>query len=286
MKRNLSLFLLLVLSACTMTTTAPPVVPATASPAPTILPTITPTPTPIPNGPCDSPLLPLTAGNAWTYRVTSAGGESLFDLRSLKVEEKANIIATVEFTDRKNNVTVTEPVVCVDGGVENFPLFVVSMIFSDYLEEDFNTYHDTGMYAPSYQLFLENDWTMNWEVNYLTEDQAHVKNPLGGQSLYVLESSFIDLSFATDGTREAVTVPAGEYPQVLKVQHTFSFPATLFLPTGTAGSFITVYVTQWYEPFVGLVRAEVDRTTIFFSAQEMEMPIVSTVEMVEFRKGE
>jgi hypothetical protein len=286
MKKIPLFFLLLILTACSPAVVVPPTVTATNTYTPVPTPTITPTATPVPNGPCDSPLLPLSAGNQWTYRVTTENGEAIYTLKSLGIKESGNIIATVEFTDQKNNVTVTEPVVCLDGAVENFPLFVISMYFSDYLEKDFNTYHDTGIYAPSYQTLLENDWSMNWEVKYLTEDSAQIKNPMGGQSLIVMESSFINLSFEMDGTREAVTVPGGSYPQALKVMNNYSFPATLFLPTGATGSTLNLYTTQWVEPYVGLVRAQVDRTTIFFSAQEMELPIVSTIELIEFIRGE
>jgi hypothetical protein len=284
MKKTVSLLLLLVLGACSTTTASPTPTPV---PTNTLVPTpvITPTSTSVPNGPCDNPLLPLTAGNEWKYRVTTENGETLYTLKSLSIEERANVIAKVEFTNLKNNVTVTEPVVCLDGGIENFPLFVISMYFSDYLEKDFNTYHDTGIYAPSYQTLVQNDWAMNWEVKYQTEDSAQIRNPMGGEALIVMQASFINLSFAMDGTREAVDVPAGSYPQALKVGHSFRFPASLFLPNLATGSTLTIYTTQWYEPYVGLVRAQVDRTTIFFNAQEMEMPIVSTIELVEFASG-
>jgi len=287
MKKILCFSLLLLMTACTSASIVPaPTVSPTATNTPVPTPTITPTASPVPNGPCDSPLLPLTPGNQWTYRVTTEGGESTYILKSLGIEQGGNILATVEVTDQKNNITVTEPVVCFDGAIENFPLFVLSMHFSNFLRDNFNTYHDTGIYAQNYQTLVENNWSMKWDVEYLTEDYVNIRNPMGGSDLVVMQSSPISLKFDTDGTREAVTVPSGSHPQALKVFHVFSFPTTLTLPTGGIGSVLTVNTTQWYEPYVGLVRAEISDATLKFSGQTINVPIISVIELVEFKHGE
>jgi len=285
MKKTLSLLLLLVLIACSSTNVA---VPATITPTNTIVPTLTltPTTTPVPSGLCVSPFVPLTTGNEWTYRVTTESGESLYTLKTLDRDDGNNIVIMVEFTDQKNGDTVVEPVVCMGGAIENFPLFLMDMHFSNYLRGDFNTYHDTGIYAPSYQTLVENNWSMDWTLQYLTEDYVNFKNPMGGSDMVVMQSSFIYLLFEMDGTREAVTVPAGDYPQALKIMHTISFPVTLTLPTGGTGGMLTLNTTQWYEPYVGLVRAQVDSATLSINQQDIPVPMVSVIELVEFKKGE
>ncbi|MBE0671103.1 MAG: hypothetical protein IH588_10985 [Anaerolineales bacterium] len=284
MKNILPFLLLLVFTACDRTTRVPPTVTATLTLAPTA--TITPTATPVPEGPCVSPFLPLITGNEWTYRATSRSGESLYKLRTLGRNDGRNIIIMVEFADLKHEVTVVEPVVCMDGAVENFPLFVMSMHFADYLEKDFNTYHDKGIYAPSYQTFVGNDWVMDWDLDYLTESSTQLKNPVDGQTLSVLQSSFIKLFFEMDGAREMVTVPVGSYPQALKVQSTFSFPVTLLLLDESVGGTLTVNTTQWYEPYVGLVRAQVDSASMLLYGKEIDISMVSIIELVEFKQGE
>jgi hypothetical protein len=286
MKKTLPLLFLLVLVACS--TTAP--IPPTVTPTNTVIPptataTITPTAMPVPSGPCDSPFLPLSTGNEWNYRVTTPSGESQYTLKALDRNDARNIVVNVEFADPKHNVTVVEPVVCADGAIENFPLFVISMYFSDFLEKDFNTYHDTGIYAPSYQTLVENNWAMDWKAEYLTEDGVQMKNPLAGEALFVMQSSFINLSFKMDGTREAVTVPAGDYSQALKVIFSFSFPVTLTLPTGATGAVLTVNTTQWVEPYVGLVRAQVDSASMNLYGQDIVVPIINTIELTQFTKG-
>ncbi|MBL8102422.1 MAG: hypothetical protein JNM02_07845 [Anaerolineales bacterium] len=284
MKKILPLLLLWVFTACNTATPMPPTVTPTLTLAPTA--TVTPTATPVPEGPCVSPFLPLITGNEWTYRATSRSGESLYKLRTLDRNDGRNIVIMVEFADPKHEVTVIEPVVCMDGAVENFPLFVVSMHFADYLEKDFNTYHDTGIYAPSYQTFVGNDWVMDWDLDYLTESSTQLKNPVDGQTLFVMQSSFIKLSFEMDGTREAVTVPAGSYPQALKVQYTFSFPVTLLLLNESVGGTLTVNTIQWYEPYVGLVRAQIDSASVLLYGKEIDISMVSMIELVEFNQAE
>lgn len=284
MKKILPSLLLLVFTACNAVTPVPPTVTPTLTLVPTA--TVAPTATPVPEGPCVSPFLPLITGNEWTYRVTSGSGESFYKLRTLDRSDGRNIVIMIEFVDPKHEVTVVEPVVCIDGAVENFPLFVVSMHFTDYLEKDFNTYHDKGIYAPSYQTFVGNDWVMDWDLDYLTESSTQLKSPVDGQALSVMQSSYINLSFKMDGIREAVTVPAGSYPQALKVQYNFSFPVTLLLLTEFTGSPLTVNTTQWYEPYVGLVRAQVDAASLLLYGKEIDMPMVGTIELIEFKRGE
>lgn len=286
MKKILSLVLLLVLAACSPTISVPPTVPPTSTLVPTPTAIVMPTSTPVPNGPCDSPLLPLMTGSEWTYRVTTESGESLYTLKALNRDDGRNVIIMVEFTDQKNGITVLEPVVCMDGAIENFPLFVMDMHFSNYLVNYFNTYHESGIYAPSYQTLVENNWSMDWTLKYLTEDYVNIKNPMGGSDLVVMQSSVIDLSFETDETREAVIVPAGSYPQALKAQHSFSIPVTLTLSTGGTGGVLTMDTTQWYESYVGLVRAQVDKASLSFNQQEVTVPVVSTIELVEFKAGQ
>jgi hypothetical protein len=289
MKNRLLLLMVFMLTACS-TVVSPPPTPTlistnTAAPTSTATPSPTLTPTPVPDGPCDNPLVPLGVGNQWNYRATTAGGEFPYTLKSLERQDNGNVIVMVEFTDQKNNKTIQEAVICRDGAIENYPLFVMDMLFADYLNGLFNTYHDKGDYAPAYISFVEKDWIMDWQTEYLTEDSVGIKDPLGGSSLYVLESSPIDLSFQMDGSREPVSVPAGDFPQAIKVLHSFTLSVTLLQSSGNFGGLLTLNTTQWYEPYVGLVRAQLDSASLSIGLQKLNIPMQSTVELVEFIAG-
>jgi len=261
------------------TNIAVPTFTATVPPTPTL------TPTPVPTGPCDNPLVPLSIGNQWKYRVTTESGEKFYMLKAVERQDDANIVMLVEFTNETDSISLKESVVCRDGAIENFPLFVMDMLLSDYLRKFFNTYHDTGNYAPAYAAFVKNNWNMEWRAEYLTEDRVYLKNPQGGSDMFVVESSPIHISFQTDGSREAVTVPAGEFSQALKITHRFTMTPTITLPTGGMDGFLTVYTTQWYEPYVGLVRTQIDSMPLKTGMQEFNVPIKSVIELVEFLSG-
>jgi hypothetical protein len=288
MKKRLFLFVLWALTACApaVIPSLPPTATTTTIPTSTAIPspTATITPTPVPNGPCDNPLVPLVVGNQWTYRVTTDSGESLYTLKALERKDAANIVVMVEFTDQKRGNTIQEPVVCRDGAIVDFPLYMMDMFFSDYLTKLFKTYHDKGDYSPAYASFAEKNWIMDWQPEYETEDIAFIKNPTGGPDLYVLQASPINLSFRMDGSREPVTVPAGNFPQAIKVSHMFTLPTTITLPTGGMSGLLTVNVTQWYEPYVGLVRAQVDSVSLEVGTQ-INVPMKSIIELIEFKPG-
>ncbi|HEY5731026.1 MAG TPA: hypothetical protein VIS72_13310 [Anaerolineales bacterium] len=287
MKNLILLFSVLMMSACaiavaptpsltaTSTVTNTATIPPTATPSPSL----TPSPTAVPNGPCDNPLMPMAVGNHWIYRVATARGERVYNLKVLEIRDIGNLVAVVEFGNEAESVQ--ESVICLDGAIENFPLFVMDMLFADVLNKFMNTYHDKGLYSPSHASFVENGWVLYWQAFYLTEDSAGIADPLGGPSLILVQSSPIDLSFEMDGTREVVTVPAGEFPQALKVSHTFTVSATL----GANGGHLTLETTQWYEPYVGLVRAQVDTASYTMGGQKAGIPLQSVLELVEFSPG-
>ncbi len=292
MKKCLTIWFVFILGACsTATSPAPePTLAATATTVPTSTltpsPTATYTPTPVPSGPCDNPLVPLGTGNQWRYLSTTEDGESMFTLKSLERSDDRNIGIMVEFANQTRGDSVLERVVCLDGAIDNFPLFVIDMLLSDTLDKLFNTYHASGVYAPAYGDFTEKDWVMDWETEYLTEDRVRVRNPMGGSDLFVLESSPIRMSFQMDGTRQGVTVPAGEFPQAIRVFYSFTLSVTITLPTGGTGGFLTLNSTQWYEPYVGLIRTEVDSASLNVGSEKLSVPYQSVVELVEFLPGQ
>jgi hypothetical protein len=226
--------------------------------------------------------VPLAVGNQWTYRATTESGEALYTLKAVERQDGANVIVLVEFTDQKNGTSVQEQVVCLDGAIEGFPLFVMDMLFGDLMGKHVNTYHDSGVYAPAYASFAENDWVLDWGARYLTEEGVRIENPGEGLPLLIGQNSPIELSFQMDGTREPVTTGAGEYPGALKVTQSFLLPTTL----GANGATLTLDTTQWYEPYVGLVRAQVDSASLDIFGQPVSVPMQSSLELVEFVPGE
>jgi hypothetical protein len=95
----------------------------------------------------------------------------------------------------------------------------------------------------------------------------------------------MNLSFQTDGTRESITTPAGEFPQAIKVSHTLIMSVTLNLPSGGTSGALKLKTSHWYEPYVGLVRAQIDSTTVRTLGTDIPASIESTVELIKFTGG-
>jgi hypothetical protein len=260
----------------------------TNTPTPTITATPTNTPTltatPVPDGPCDNPLLPLGTGNQWTYRVTTARGESRFRITSLEIQNAANIVALVEYSDQKNNLTIRDSIICQDGAIVNYPLFVLNMLFSDYLDKYIDTYHESVDYAPNYQSLIQNNWALNWQASYLTENEVYLRDPSGGIDLFIPLNTHIELSFYLNSSWEPVTVPVGNFPRALKITQDYNLPVTFTTPGsggGTGGS-LKIITTQWYEPYIGLVRAQITSALLHGT---VNLPLESELELVEFTPG-
>ncbi len=286
--------LALLLSSCAPAqptpTAAPTSVPPTETPLPTATFTSTPEPTatstPVPNGPCDNPLVPLVTGNQWEYLVSS--GEETYPY-TLTVGERAdigNINIYVDMFDQKNGRHINELVVCQDGEIDNFPLYVLSMLLSGHLDGIVNTYKQSGQYAPAYPNFAQNGWKHTWQAQYLFEEPVGLRDPAGGRSVGFGRNAPIDLTFQTDGYFESVTVPAGSFPNALVVTNDYSMYGTVTIPGISTSGTVFVRTTQWYVPYVGLVRAQLDSTSVtIIAGQENSMSVQNVLELIEFKPG-
>ena len=258
----------------------------TFTPTNTLLPTLTPTSTPVPNGPCDNPLVPLAPGNQWEYRLHSSGEDALFTLKSTGRQDTTYIVTMVEFTDHKKNFTIEEESICQDGAIEKFPLFVLNMLLTEYLQSYFNVFQESGSYAPAYQTLAPANWNSEWQIDYLVEDTANITNPFGGANLLVMPPSHVMLVAHLDGSNENVTTPAGDFPQALKLFQTYTLPVTITENNRGNNSELFIYTSQWYEPYVGLVRAQVDLAVINIDGFKFKSPIDGTLELTRFIPGQ
>jgi hypothetical protein len=291
----LAAFLLIpLITACTPQVT-PPAEPTsmptdTATPIPSATFTLTPSPTttftPVPNGPCDNPLLPLVTGNQWSYTVT--GGREVYPYTLIvgEREDIGNININVEMIDPSHNRDVKELVVCREGAIDNFPLHVMSMLLSDYLNGVLNTYKESGVYAPSYQDLAGNDWIYLWKSRYLVEEPISIQDPSGGGALYLRLNDPIDVSFQTEGVYEPVTVQAGSYPRALKVTSDYNMAVTVAIGSIITSGDLAIHTEQWYVPYIGLVRARADSAAVSITAGiPPAMSIQSTLELTGFTAG-
>ncbi len=265
------------------TPTQTPVPSATLTPVPPT-PTNSPTATPVPSGPCDNPLMSLDVGNHWKYRSTSSLGTSEQVLRVMEWNEEVGLNAVIEMEDLETGTIDNDWVTCLEGGgIEDFPLFFISLQMADYLDGVFNTFYQSGIYAPTYSDFNENGWMLNWEAEYLTEEGVCFRKIVPDTSMCINRSSPIYLTFETQGDYESVTVPARTFPQALKVTFTFRMATSLMFPGIATSAPMTVQTIQWYVPYLGLVRSQVETASFeIYTGQPSAAPVESVVELIEY----
>lgn len=263
--------------------------PVTCSPeanAPFAVPTDTaiPTITPLPSGPCDNPLMSLRPGNWWRYQSTSPVGSSQQVFRVREWNEEHDLNAVIEMENMDTGVVTSDWVTCLDGGgIEDFPLFFLSMQMGDYVDGVFNTYYDSGIYSPGYPQFSTNHWILEWDAEYLTEQAVCFTKIWGTGGLCINQSSPIELMFSTRGEYEPITVPAGNFPQALKVIFLFRVATTLSFTDIATSAPLTVQITQWYAPYNGLLRSQVDLASVaLMPGEETVVPVESVIELVEY----
>jgi hypothetical protein len=103
--------------------------------------------------------------------------------------------------------------------------------------------------------------------------------------MYIPVNTQMDISFFLNEARESVTVPAGNFPQALKIAQDVSLPVTFIMPGSDSGTSGSLYIgtSQWYEPYIGLVRAQIN--SVLLVNEGLKLPIESTLELVEFTPG-
>ncbi len=240
--------------------------------APTDIPaTPTATPLPEPQGPCDNVLYPLRPGNTWVYQ--TSGASVTFQVTGVEGD-----LASIHVVDEENGVTTDDTVRCEEGAIVNLPLVYLSLLLSDYLDGVLNTYQESGITAPSLLTFTENNWVYSWQAKKLVEQPVKVSPPGTELSGGILRSNVMTLDSQTQGLREAVSVPAGTFPQALLVDSELTSPVTI----GGSGGVFKVQYKEWFEPYVGLLKIEAVSGSVDTTGFPVPLPISKTLELVEY----
>jgi hypothetical protein len=230
----------------------------------------------------------LVQGNEWLYQSTGADGASR---QKVTIGEVGEDRAEIVMVDPDTGKTVRDVIFCTQGNIENFPIIVTSMLLADYVESVLNTYHTTGVYAPSYSTLAQNGWTYSWVTEYLSEEAVLVKFPGTTLLAYLSPNAIFKYQWQIENIHAAVTVPAGSYPQALKVSQNWQTSITLMgLPDVQAsgvGGVLSMETIQWYEPYVGLLKAQVASATVWVPGV-LEVPLTfgRVIELMSFTPGQ
>ncbi|MFQ5615460.1 MAG: hypothetical protein ACE5GO_03255 [Anaerolineales bacterium] len=245
--------------------------------------------TPASLGPCGNVLYPMVLDNQWRYEITSEGETSRLTFNVSAVDENT---ATLQTLTLETGMTSETTVECEDSTILNLPLSSLGFLFGD-VEGDVELTYVSGVFAPSRQTFLDNDWNYTWESEYVASGGFTFVDE-GDVITVTLQDSPLYMTWQTAGagdeTFEAIEVQAGTFPQAIKItrETTFDFTIT-FEEEGITGNVQATLIynhTLWYEPFVGLLKQQSDQASIRIGAGTFPIEAGAVVELVEFRGGE
>ncbi len=245
-----------------------------------------PSDTPKPSGPCYNILFPFVPGYQWVYEVKTADtaeDPSQLGLTVQKVEEN---IATIESLDLATGIMTETQALCDNGTILNYPALTQKMLLGSAYASDFTLEYVSGVFAPPEAAFTSGDWSYQWEAEYIANGAISVQDE--GEALDILlQDSPVHLTWQTAGAGDAafevVTVPAGTFDRALKTQRVVTMEVALSADGLLISGTLTLNTTQWYEPFVGLLKSQIDTAEITYMGISFPLEVNGTVELVEFR---
>lgn len=267
------LFLILVLAACgsetpeATATTAPPAeatvaaeavaatsapvaIPATevpveptSEPEPTTAPEPTAPPAPAATGgKCDNPYFPVVDGRILRYRNTVPGLETSEYTLTYSAVSDSSFIGTISTADGDS---IIQEWTCLDGG----------LLSPQLIQLPGGTEGITVEYSNLEGLTLPAADQMRPGGSWITRYTAAATMPDSGSGSMTMNQT-TEMTNTVTGI-ESITVPAGTYPNAVRVDTTGTIDMTMTVGDQTApASVIEMSYTSWYVEGIGLIRQE------------------------------
>lgn len=224
--------------------------------------------TEIPVNDCDNIFYPMAADNQWNYQFkvndeqTAGSHESALSLTVTESFASSAVLAIKSY----NSENVSESTVkCQNQAILDFPITELKMVLGE-LANDIDLEYESGIYMPSEQEFIANNWSMEWETNFTAN--GNLKTYYEGEELTaVLDDSPVKMMWKVIGTGESLQVPAGNFEDLVKMECEISFDIKN-LQTNIQGNNINIATTLtlnaelWYAPHIGLIKENVKETSI------------------------
>lgn len=244
--------------------------------------------------PCDNVFYPLVPGNQWVYRVNQEETEIAVtpdpadnaNQLGITVASVENSQATLDSMEMSTGVITQTLVECENGAIKNFPLLTLSIIFGDQVNGSVNAEYQDGVFAPPQADLVSKDWIHTWEGNYLLKGNFQAQSEEDMVTLTIADSP-LKLLWETEGIREPVEVPAGSFPNAIRVERDAEMNISAeFDADGEVlqvNAVLSFKNTLWYEPYVGLLKEEIHDATIKYRGMSFPVMVNGDVELIEFR---
>jgi len=230
-------------------------------------------------GPCDNIFYPLALDNQWIYQLQIEGedGQSEISELGLTVSEVNQSSAILAALDYDTGIVTQSTAECKDGSILNFPMTEMNLVFGE-VSGDLQFKYNSGVFMPSQTDFEVENWINTWETDFTAS--GVINGSYDNETItVVLSDSSVKMSWQVKERDVTIQVPAGDFHDVVLIKRTLTFEVSslkTILESEEIDISTTLILTSnmWYSPFTGLLKQEIDSTTI--SLYGINFPIEST----------
>jgi hypothetical protein len=270
-------------AACNPASIQPTASPAlsTTVPAPRL--PSTDAPSPVPEGQCANPLVPLLPGYKWTYASTGTARPSRVEISVISVgSSKANL----QIMDVDQETATQAAAGCVQGAIIDFPPIFFRMLLADIMNAFVSTETLYGVYVPSKDTLVKNGWVYLWNRVELAQEGVRITLPGSGGEIFTSVNREVLFITKIGSAPERVTIPAGTYPQAVRVSQVVKLPVTQLTASGSEDGELMVEFSQWYEPYVGLLKMQVENAGLSFDpGASTPVAVKAAIALTRFQPG-
>jgi predicted small lipoprotein YifL len=218
-------------------------------------------------GPCDNIFYPMTVDNQWVYDygMEDTNGTMEESSMALTVSQSEGSSAVLAALSYDTGIVTESAVQCSDQAILNFPMTELKMVLGD-LAGSIDLQYQSGTFMPSEQEFAANNWSMEWETDYVASGSLQASYE-GEELSAVLDASPVKMKWKVAATGESLQVPAGDFSDLVKMERQISFDVSN-LQTNIQGNDVNISTTLtvdtelWYAPHIGLVKQDVNGISI------------------------
>jgi hypothetical protein len=235
-------------------------------------------------GACDNILYPLAAGRWWKYEIVRSDAITIAEASVLAVEGDT---ASVDLLDQSHGTHTAFAVGCAEGTLAGFTAAEIGFLYFP-PGTSLIVHTVSGLLAPDGNDLESADWDFAWNTDLLASGRMIVPDPSLGDVELVFQDTSLQIDWRTAGTAafESVTVPAGTFPQTLKVFADARLDLMVKINIGGQDQVIPAVLelssSLWYQPNVGLVKQVFTSSQILFSGSSFPLNIATPMELSAF----
>jgi len=232
---------------------------------------------------CNNIFYPLIPGQQLIYKIdTPDEGEDQIDITVASVNGST---ATLDMRVLSTGIVSQSTIECEDGAIKEYPLATMDTIYGDMVEATLKNEYVSGVIAPSEEILIANNWDMSWESLYIKNGEMTFSE--GAETITVLiNDSPVVMNWKVEATGQTLTVPAGTFNNVVTVTREMTSIVSMDMDGTVVETTILLISTHWFEPYLGLLKMNMDSATVQMQGITFPIDLGETMELIEFRTAE